>query len=55
MLSTLTNAHTCMKVYYIRTEYNIIMYIHIIHIYRFHLNAVNSKISFALDGLVPII
>jgi len=40
-----------MEVYCI--QYNIIMYIHITHIYMFHLSAMNSKIPFALDGLVP--
>jgi hypothetical protein len=50
MMSTLTNAYKCMKVYY--TQYNIITYIHIIHIYMFHLSAMNSEISFVLDRLV---
>jgi len=50
MMSTLTKAHKCMEVYY--TQYNIITYIYIAHIYRFHLSAMNSEIPFALDGLV---
>ena len=53
MMSTLANAHKCMEVYY--TQYNIITYIHIAHIYRFHLRAMNSEIPFALVGLVAII
>jgi len=53
MMSALKNAHKCMEVYY--TQYNIITYIHITHIYRFHLSVMNSEIPFALDGLVPII
>ena len=53
MMSTLTNALKCMEVYY--TQYNIITYIHIIHICMFHLSAVNSEIPFALYGLVAII
>ena len=52
-MSTLANAHKCMEVYY--TQYNIITYIHIAHICRFHLSAVNSEIPFALVGLVAII
>jgi len=52
MMSTLKNAHKCMVVYY--AQYNIITYIHITHIYMFHLGAMNSEISFALDGLVAI-
>jgi hypothetical protein len=54
MMSTLTNAHKCMEVYY--TQYNIITYIHITHIYSymFHLSAMNSEIPFAL-GLVAVI
>ena len=43
-MSTLTNA-----------QYNIITYIHITHIYMFHLSAMNSEIQFALDGLVAVI
>ena len=42
-----------MEVYY--TQYNIITYIHIVHIYRFHLSAMNSEPPFGLDGLVAII
>ena len=42
-----------MEVYYI--QYNIIMYIHITHNYRFHLSAMNSEIPFVLDALVAII
>jgi hypothetical protein len=42
-----------MEVYY--TQYNIITYIHITHICRFHLSAMNSEIPFALDGLLAII
>jgi hypothetical protein len=53
MMPTLTKAHKCMEVYY--TQYNIITYIHVAHIYRFHLSAMNSEIPFALDGLVAII
>jgi hypothetical protein len=53
MMSTLTNAHKCMEVYY--TQYDIITYIHITHIYMFHLSAMNSEIPFALDGLVAVI
>ena len=53
MMSTLANAHKCMEVYY--AQYNIITYIHIAHIYRFQLRAMNSEIPFALDGLVAII
>jgi hypothetical protein len=49
-MSTLTNAHKYMKVYY--TQYNIITYIHITHIYMFHFSAMNSENPFALDGLV---
>jgi len=52
MMSTFIKAHKCMEVYY--TQYNIIMYIHITHIYRF-LSAMNSKIPFVLDGSVGII
>ena len=52
-MSALKNPHKCMEVYY--TQYNIITYIHITHIYRFHLSVMNSEIPFALDGLVPII
>jgi hypothetical protein len=52
MMSTLTNAHTCMEMYYIR--YNIITYKHITNIYTFHLSAMNSETPFALDGLVAI-
>ena len=44
MMSTLTNA-----------QYNIITYIHITHIYMFHLSAINSEIPFALDGSVAVI
>ena len=51
-MSTLKNAHKCMEVLY--AQYNIITYIHITHIYMFHLGAMNSEISFALDGLVAI-
>jgi len=53
MMSTFINAHKCMEVYY--TQYSIIKYIHITHIYRFHLSAMNSEVPFALDGLVAII
>jgi len=53
MMSTLTKAHKCMEVYY--TQHNIITYIYITHIYRFHLSAMNSEIPLALDGLVAII
>ena len=53
MMSTLTNAHKCMEVYY--TQYNIITYIHITHIHMFHLIEINSEIPFAFDGLVAII
>jgi len=42
-----------MKVYY--TQYNIITYIPITHIYMFHLSVMNSEIPLALDGLVVII
>jgi len=42
-----------MEVYYI--QYNIITYIHITHIYGFHLSAMNSEIPFAFDGLVALI
>jgi len=52
MMSTLTNAHKCMEVYY--TQYNIITYIHITHILMFDFSAMNSEIPFALDGLVAI-
>ena len=41
-----------MVVYY--AQHNIITYIYITHIYMFHLGAMNSEISFALDGLVAI-
>jgi hypothetical protein len=53
MMSKLTNAHKCMEVYC--TQYNIVTYIHITHIYMFHLSAMNSEIPFALDGLVAVI
>jgi hypothetical protein len=49
-MSTFINAHKCMDVYY--TQYNIVTYIHITHIYMFHLSAMDSEIPFALDGLV---
>jgi hypothetical protein len=42
-----------MEVYY--TQYNIITYICITHIYMFHFSAMNSEIPLALDGLVAII
>jgi len=53
MMSTLTNAHKCMEMYY--TQYNIITYIHTAHMYIFHLSAMNSEIPFALDGLVALV
>jgi len=53
MISTFINAHKCTEVYY--TQYNIIAYIHITHIYRFHLSAMNSEIPFVLGCLVAII
>ena len=53
MMSTLTNANKCIEVYY--TQYKNIIYVHIAHMYRFHLSAMNSEIPFALDGLVAII
>ena len=52
-MSTLTNAHKCMEVCY--TQHSIITYIHITHICMFHLNAMNSEIPFAFDGLVAIV
>jgi hypothetical protein len=45
-MSTLINAHEWMEVYF--TQYNIIMYIHVTHIYMFHLRAMNSEIPFAI-------
>ena len=53
MMSTLANAHRCMEVYY--TQYNITTYIHIAHIYRFHLREINSEIPIPLVGLVATI
>jgi hypothetical protein len=50
IMSTLTNAHKFMEVYY--TQYNITTHIHITHIY---LNAMNSEIPLALDVLAAII
>jgi len=51
MMSTLTNAHKCI----IHNTILLCTYIHITHIYRFHLSAMNSESPFALDGSVAII
>jgi len=55
MMSTFINAHVYESVLYTIQYYYIHTYIHITHIYRFHLSAMNSEIPFALDGLVAII